>query len=168
MQGIVNRGDWSSGNSMAFIINGNGKREVESYNGESSGAPLLRIEYNTGAGIPANQKVGLRFSDVKIPQGSTITAAYIDFTSVNATHSDAMPANIYAEDVDNSVPFNTGLLTNDVASRITNKTANSPVNWNVPAWSPNTLYSTPDLKDLVQDIVDRTNWCGGNAMTFFI
>ena len=101
VQEIVNRGGWVNGNSMAFIINGDGKREVESHDGESGAAPLLRIEYNTGTPLPANQKVGLRFSDVKIPQGSTITAAYIDFTSINATHSDTMPANIYAEDVDN-------------------------------------------------------------------
>ena len=168
VQDIVNRGGWSSGNSMAFIINGSGKREVESHNGEASAAPLLRIEYNTGTPVPANQKIGLRFSDVKIPQGSTITGAYIDFTSINATNSDSMPANIYAEDVDNSAPFNTGLLTDDVANRIANKTANSPVNWNVPTWNPNTLYSTPDLKDIVQDIVDRTGWCGGNAMSFLL
>ena len=168
VQEIVNRGGWASGNSMAFMINGNGKREVESHDGESGAAPLLRIEYTTGAPIPANQKVGLRFSDVKIPQGSTITGAYIDFTSVNETHSDAMPANIYAEDVDDSAPFNLGLFTNDVANRISNKTVNSPVSWNVPTWNPNTLYTTPDLKDIVQDIVDRPNWCGGNAMSFLL
>ena len=55
-----------------------------------------------------------------------------------------------------------------LANRIANKTANSPVNWNVPTWNPNTLYSTPDLKDIVQDIVDRPNWCGGNAMSFLL
>ena len=84
VQNVVSRADWASGNSMAFIINGSGERVVESYNGEQGGAALLRVEYaSPAAGLSGNQRVGLRFSDVKIPQGATITAAFIDFTSVN-------------------------------------------------------------------------------------
>ena len=166
VQNVVDRGDWVSGNSMAFIINGSGKREVESYNGESSAAPLLRVEYAAaGAGYSGAQRVGLRFSDVKIPQGSTITAAYIDFTSTNESQSSASVINIHAEDTDDSSAFSQG-LTNDLTNRIGTDTSSSPLAWSVPAWSANTLYSTPDIKDLVQDIVDRTNWCGGNAMSF--
>jgi hypothetical protein len=47
VQEIVNRGGWSSGNNMAFIIAGSGKRVAESYNGESDEAPLLHIEFNS-------------------------------------------------------------------------------------------------------------------------
>ena len=47
VQEIVNRGGWSSGNSMAFIITGSGNRVAESYNGESDEAPLLHIEFNS-------------------------------------------------------------------------------------------------------------------------
>ncbi len=43
VQEIVNRGGWNSGNSMAFIINGLGERTAESYNGDSSRAPVLTI-----------------------------------------------------------------------------------------------------------------------------
>ena len=74
---------------------------------------------------------------------------------------------IHAEDVDNSAAFTAGLLSNDVTNRITNNTTFSPETWNVPDMDYQTrLYSTPDIKDLVQEIVDRTGWCGGNAMTF--
>ena len=43
VQEIVNRGGWSSGNSMAFVISGVGERTAESYNGNSSAAPVLSI-----------------------------------------------------------------------------------------------------------------------------
>ena len=45
VQEIVNRGGWSSGNAMVFIISGSGHRTAESYDGSTSKAPLLHIEY---------------------------------------------------------------------------------------------------------------------------
>lgn len=176
VQNIVDRvnvvdggGDWASGNSMAFIINGSGIREVESYNGESSAAPLLRVEYRSaGAGLSGNQRVGLRFSDVKIPQGATITAAFIDFTSVNETQSSDSIINIHAEDSDDSSPFILGFSNDLQDTRVASgaDTASSPLVWTPSTWDANSLNTTPDIKDLVQDIVDRNDWCGGNAMSF--
>ena len=48
-QEIINRSSWSSGNDMVFIVTGTGtgKRTAESYDGSSSKAPLLHIEYCT-------------------------------------------------------------------------------------------------------------------------
>jgi hypothetical protein len=42
---IVARGDWSSGNDMVIMIEGSGERTAESYNGSSSKAPKLHIDY---------------------------------------------------------------------------------------------------------------------------
>jgi hypothetical protein len=42
---IVARPGWSSGNSLVIIITGSGKRVAESYNGVSSAAALLHVEY---------------------------------------------------------------------------------------------------------------------------
>ncbi len=43
VQEIVNRGGWTSGNSLAFVINGSGERTAESYNGSAGQAPVLTI-----------------------------------------------------------------------------------------------------------------------------
>ncbi len=51
VQEIVNRPGWAAGNAMAIIISGTGERTAESFNGVSSAAPLLHIEY-AGAGGP--------------------------------------------------------------------------------------------------------------------
>ncbi len=45
IQAVVNQQNWTSGNSLVIIIIGNGKRVAESYNGSSSAAALLHVEY---------------------------------------------------------------------------------------------------------------------------
>ncbi len=42
---IVNESGWSSGNAMVLMIDGTGTRTAESYNGSSSKAPVLHIDY---------------------------------------------------------------------------------------------------------------------------
>jgi hypothetical protein len=41
----VDRPGWSSGNALAIIITGSGKRVAESFNGDANGAPLLHLRY---------------------------------------------------------------------------------------------------------------------------
>lgn len=48
LQEIVNRSGWSSGNALAILISGNGRRVAESYDGVASAAPLLRVVYTIG------------------------------------------------------------------------------------------------------------------------
>jgi hypothetical protein len=45
IQEIVDRPGWSSGNALAIIITGSGKRVAESFNGDANGAPLLHLRY---------------------------------------------------------------------------------------------------------------------------
>ncbi|MDX1429502.1 MAG: metallophosphoesterase, partial [Rhodothermales bacterium] len=46
IQEIVSQADWASGNSLVIVITGTGTRTAESYDGVSSAAPLLHIEYS--------------------------------------------------------------------------------------------------------------------------
>jgi hypothetical protein len=46
VQEVVNRSGWSSGNNMAFFINGHGTRNAVSYDGSITSAPLLHVEYD--------------------------------------------------------------------------------------------------------------------------
>jgi PKD repeat protein len=61
IQEIVNRPGWSSGNSLVIIITGTGQRTAESYNGVSSAAPLLRVDYSEGE-PPPNQGPAASFT----------------------------------------------------------------------------------------------------------
>lgn len=169
IQEIVNRGGWSNNNSLVLIFeringSGNGLRTVESYNGESNNAPLLRISYASGSG-PAttdNQIIGLRFNGVEVPQGTTIQSASIQFAAFSPG-SDVTSLSIKGEDVDNSVTFNGTDLD------ITNRTyTTAMVSWPSVAvfTAVDEAHLTPDLAAVVQEIVSRSGWCGGNSMSF--
>ncbi|MCU0280467.1 MAG: metallophosphoesterase, partial [Acidimicrobiia bacterium] len=54
LQSLVDRPDWSAGNSVALVFSGSGKRVAEAYEGSRSAAPLLHIDYQAGSG-PVNQ-----------------------------------------------------------------------------------------------------------------
>ncbi len=45
IQEIVDRPAWASGNALALIITGTGKRVAESFNGLAAAAPLLHVEF---------------------------------------------------------------------------------------------------------------------------
>ena len=45
VQEIVNRADWNSGNSLAFIITGEGKRVAKAFDESPTGAPRLDVVY---------------------------------------------------------------------------------------------------------------------------
>ncbi|MCK4693496.1 MAG: hypothetical protein KAT23_07685, partial [Anaerolineales bacterium] len=46
IQEIVDQGTWASGNALAIIISGTGRREAESFDGTA--APVLHVDYVTG------------------------------------------------------------------------------------------------------------------------
>lgn len=62
---------------------------MESHHGEPTEAPLLKFNYSTGSAETNSQKVGLRFQDIAIPQGATITSAYLEFTAAVSSSDNA-------------------------------------------------------------------------------
>jgi hypothetical protein len=48
LQEIIDRPAWVSGNALAVIVNGSGRRVAESYDGNAPAAPLLHVEYLAG------------------------------------------------------------------------------------------------------------------------
>jgi PKD repeat protein len=117
------------------------------------------LEFNDDAG---NQQVGLRFQGVNIPQGATITSAYV---RIQCDEQDTAVLNhikYAAEDIDNSPAFTTAAY--NLSSRT--KTTNIVTWTNPPSWYVGTFYNFPDMSPVVQEVVDRTGWISGNSMTF--
>lgn len=109
------------------------------------------------------QTVGLRFNGINIPQGALIESAYIEFT-VDETGSENTKLKIFGHDVDNAPIFRSSRY--DVSSR--NRTS-AKVVWRPEAWSTiDAEKQTPDLIDIVQEIVDRPGWLANNSMAFII
>ena len=110
------------------------------------------------------QIIGLRFQGVPVPPGSTITRAYIEFTATKA-RSGATSLLFQAEATDNAAvmewaPYNISDRPRTSAS----------IAWdNVPAWTTvGGVHRTPDLASLVQEVVSRPGWLGGNALFFVV
>ena len=122
----------------------------------------LELVYDTTS--TGNQYVGMRFNNVNVPKGKTITNAYIQFT-VDEKNSGSTSLTIKGQAADNTTTFTTAA--NNVSSRAT--TAAS-VAWAPAAWSTvgaaGTAQRTPDLKNIVQEIVNRAGWAQNNSMVF--
>lgn len=114
-----------------------------------------------------NQQVGLRFTNVTIPQGATILNAYIQFT-VDETTSEATNLTIQAQANDNPVPFGYSASTK-VSTR---PRTTSSVSWSPSAWltlnQSGVDQRTPDLSPVLQEIVNRSGWNSGNALAILI
>ena len=113
------------------------------------------------------QLIGLRFTNINLLQGATIDRAFIQFT-VDETDTEPTSLLIEGELSTSSQTFNSDA--NNISSRT--KTVAS-IAWNdIPAWDvvgengPD--QRTPEITDIIQELVDQPNWEAGNAMTFII
>ncbi len=110
------------------------------------------------------QKVGLRFQNVQIPQGATITSAYIEFT-VDESTSGATNVTIHGEDSDDAEPFDIW-NSYDLSSR---PLTDAAVDWEIPVWSVvGETHQSPDISAVIQEIVNRSGWSAGGSMVFAI
>lgn len=107
---------------------------------------------------------GLRFQNITIPQGAIIETAYIELSSHEPkTVDDVAILNISAEATDHAETFTMDALISDRTS------TSASVKWEVAEeWGLWTTQQTPELKSLVQEIVDRSGWKSGNAMAFIL
>uniref|UniRef100_A0A6M3JX91 Putative tail protein n=1 Tax=viral metagenome TaxID=1070528 RepID=A0A6M3JX91_9ZZZZ len=120
---------------------------------------------SAGTGSDYQYGSGMRFTDVGIPKGTTITSAYLTFRAAISNSSANCNTRISAEDVDNPATFADSSATFDTrwAARTTAR-----VDWDgIAAWTLNTDYNSPEIKTVIQEIVDRTLWWGGNAIVIF-
>ena len=107
---------------------------------------------------------GLRYQNINVPQGATITSAYLRFTS-KSYNSAATSLVFSAELTPHSSTFSSG--NNNISSR--SKTF-SEVTWDVGNQWPASGESvaTTDFTSVIQEVVDQPGWCGGNALNLLI
>lgn len=111
------------------------------------------------------QTVGIRFSDLSIPANAIITRAYIQFKADETDYLLDTVLNIASQRTDNAPDF-----TNTVYNISSRTKTNASVSWTPPAWSTTGEIGedqrTPDLSEIVQEIIDETTWSSGNAIAF--
>ncbi len=103
---------------------------------------------------------GFRFTGVTIPQGATITSAYLTLNSAGVSGA-IQQKFINGEAADNAATFST-------AADYNGRTRTSAsVSWTAGAWTSGTWYNSTDITTVVQEIVNRAGWTSGNAMALF-
>jgi hypothetical protein len=107
-------------------------------------------------------KLFVRFNGVAIPQGATITECYVRFTAFGNTSVDTVLSNIYFNDADNPVaPTTYGEF--DALS------LTSEVVWDgLEAWTDGVQYNTPELKTILQTVVNRSGFTSGNTVILIV
>ncbi len=131
---------------------------------EQNGASVNNDIYDLELG---DKICGMRFQNLAIPQGSTITSAYIQF-EVDEVRDGITNLTIWGQNHENPTTFSNS--NNNISSR--DKTTAS-VSWdNVPEWGilheVGVAQQSPDLSAIIQEIVDLEDWSSGNAIVFIV
>ncbi|MEO8609209.1 MAG: choice-of-anchor Q domain-containing protein [Chloroflexota bacterium] len=106
--------------------------------------------------------LGLRFTNLEIPKGATITEAHIEVYTASAQWIN-MRILIGADAVDNSATFTSATR----PSTRTFSTARVDYRSNTP-WMGGTWNDIGDVKAVIQEIVNRTGWQSGNSLAILI
>jgi len=113
-----------------------------------------------------NQTVGMRFAGLTIPPGATIKTAYLQF-KVDETNSEATSLTIQGQAIDTAPTFTTATRNISLRPKTT-----AAVPWTPLAWTTldeaGPAQRTPDLYSVLQEIVNRPGWVGGNAVVLII
>jgi hypothetical protein len=108
--------------------------------------------------------VAMRFA-LAVPNGATVNSARIRFQMTNVTVSGTSDAaRIYCEDVDDSSAFSR--TDYNVSSR-TLTTAFTPWQDTIKRTRYSFLF-TPDFREAVQEVVNRSGWASGNYITVVV
>ncbi len=158
----------TSGTVVVPVISTNDDAE-EGINGSSPGAmealDSSDLEFGeTEGGSSGVQAIGLRFNKINIPNGAIITSASIQFTADEDVDNPAdVVLTIFGENVDNSSTFDA------TDSNISNRPLTTEgVDWSIPIWTTvgeaGSNQKTPDIKSVIQEIVNRPGWKASNSI----
>jgi hypothetical protein len=112
------------------------------------------------------QTVGIRFDDLPVPAGATITNAYVRFV-VDEVSTGSAQLQIAAQAADDPPTFTSASGNISSRPRTSASVAWAPASWpTVGVAGPD--QQTPDLSAVLQEVVGRPGWASGNAVVVVI
>jgi len=107
---------------------------------------------------------GFRFANVNIPVGAQIAEAYLEFT-VDGPYTDDLTVAFYGQASGNALSFSS-------LSRPDNRPlTNAFATWHIPTtdrWELGQIRTSPDLRAIAQEIINRSDWSSGNALAIIV
>jgi VCBS repeat-containing protein len=114
----------------------------------------------------SDQKVGMRFTGINIPQGSTVTNSYVQFR-VDEVNTESTSLTIQGENTDQASPFTSARYGISARAKMA-----AAVTWNPNPWpvigAAGTDQRTPNIASVIQEIVNRPGWVAGNSLATII
>ena len=114
-----------------------------------------------GAGSGDRSNIAQRFRNVVIPNAKTIDEAYLQFF-MDAAIVGTPNLKLIGIDEDNTAIFST-LANWQGRARTT-----AQIDWDPTSGAAASLISTPDIKTIIQEIVDRAGWASDNSLALAI
>ena len=137
---------------------------TEAYNGQMA---LGHSRYSLqGLEQKGSRAVGLRFTDIPVPQGARVKQAYVLFQHCGSHRSEDEGLVFHGELAANAPPFQNAV--SNITSR--RKTVAS-IECSSDIWHPSRIsakHRTPDLASVIQEIADQPDWREGNALVLII
>jgi uncharacterized repeat protein (TIGR01451 family) len=113
------------------------------------------------------QQIGMRFQNVGIPVGATITNAYIQFTVNRPDTGGLVNLMIKGEKATAAETFSNTKFNISSRARTT-----AGVSWSPPSWTVTNAAGedqrTPNLSGILQELIDQPGWASGNPVAILI
>lgn len=113
-----------------------------------------------------DQRIAMHFRNVQVPHGAEIINAYLQFTSHESADQEPCELNIAFQDSDDPEPLHWEEF------NISSRPLTTSVPWAPPTWPQADVTGpdqrTPDLREAMQQVVDRDGWLPGNSMVVII
>jgi len=133
---------------------------------EDADSTDLEMPYED-AGTPPSEKqlVGIRFTDIEIPEDANIMNAYIEF-ECDELKDGTKPVNliIWGELSPNAATFSNNSFDISSRPRTITEVNWSPVNWTAVGQKD----QTPNISAIIEEIVNQKDWTRNNALVIVI
>lgn len=154
----------TSGSISVQVESDNDDAEEKITNGDvSRGSNDLELGNDKSNLSGSNLIVGMKFRDVQIPAGATVTNAYIKFRA-KGSNSGYTNLQIYGDASSDA----SSISSSD--DNLSDRTPTSnKVSWsNVPRWYKYDYYNTPDISSVMNEIVSINGWDAGNDVVLMV
>jgi len=113
------------------------------------------------SGLAANH-AWIRYAAVSIPRSAKIIRAYLDYTGHTTQSGTTVKSTIKAEAADNPTQVVS------YADFISRTRTTAYVDWdNIPSIAAEAPARSPDIRQVIQEVVNRIGWADGNAISLF-
>ncbi len=118
------------------------------------------------------QIIGVRFTNITIPQGATINRAFIQFANKGDKAPVAGDVYITAQDADNGPTFTSTAFNISSRTQVNDSilwVGSTSSTWGTSAGgAAGAEQRTPDIKTVIQPVINRTGWAAGNALVVLL